>query len=312
MTTLVIDMPWSSGADETRFRRLLRQCLIATIVLSVIIPFIPLPTISREAEEKVPPQLAEIVLKKPVARPLPARPKPIEPKAKKTHREKPAPKPQAHRKTVTRPAPQTVTQAREKASHAGILAFQDALADMRTAVDPASLRATHAIARGSGKASTVDRHLLTSKGGTRRANVNLAALSRETGGVALSARKTTVVKGHHEASGDAASGAVRTAAAGISRVRSIEDIRRVFDANKGAIYAIYNRALRQDPTLVGKVVLELEIQPDGHVSHCRVVSSDIDNKSMVTRVVERVEMFDFGKADVAVTTINYPVHFLPS
>lgn len=309
MTSLVIEMPWSEGPDEARFRRLVRTCLITALLASLIVPFIPLPQITRQAEERLPPQFAQILLKKPPAKPLPAIARPVVPGAKN----KALAKPETHQRsrTVTAPAPQTVSQAREKASHAGILAFRDALAEMREAVDPAKLRATGASYRGSGKASTIDRNLLVSKSGTRLAKVNLASLSRETGGVALAGRKTTVVKAREESS-QRAGDAARSTAAGISRQRSIEDIRRVFDANKGAIFAIYNRALRKDPTLVGKVVLELEIQPDGHVSHCRVVSSDIGDKDLVTKVMERVEMFDFGKANVAVTTINYPVHFLPS
>jgi hypothetical protein len=44
--------------------------------------------------------------------------------------------------------------------------------------------------------------------------------------------------------------------------RSIEEIKLVFERNKGAIYALYNRALRDDPALQGKVVLELKIAPE--------------------------------------------------
>ena len=47
--------------------------------------------------------------------------------------------------------------------------------------------------------------------------------------------------------------------------RSIEDVRLVFERNKGSIYAIYNRALRDEPSLQGKVVLKLTIAPSGSV-----------------------------------------------
>ena len=95
-------------------------------------------------------------------------------------------------------------------------------------------------------------------------------------------------------------------------VRSIERLRKIFYANKGAIYAIYNRALRKNPDLLGKVVLELVIEPDGRVSSCKVLSTDLDDKSMIAKLVRRVQLFDFGEKDVSVTTISYPVHFLPS
>ena len=57
--------------------------------------------------------------------------------------------------------------------------------------------------------------------------------------------------------------------------RSIEEIKLVFERNKGAIYAIYNRALREDPSLQGKVVLELKIAPSGEVVDVKVLSSEL-------------------------------------
>ena len=98
----------------------------------------------------------------------------------------------------------------------------------------------------------------------------------------------------------------------LTGTRSIEEIRRVFDANKGAIFSIYNRALRKDPTLLGKVVLELVIEPDGTVSACEVLTSELGSEELITRVVRRVQLFDFGAKDVGVTRISYPVHFLPT
>ena len=86
----------------------------------------------------------------------------------------------------------------------------------------------------------------------------------------------------------------------------------MFDTNKGAIFAIYNRALRADPTLQGKVVLELVISPAGQVMDVKVVASEIDDESVVAKIVNRVRLFNFGKRDVGTTTISYPVHFLPS
>ncbi len=53
--------------------------------------------------------------------------------------------------------------------------------------------------------------------------------------------------------------------------RTREEVELVFDRNKSAIYAIYSRALRDNPALQGKVVLEVTIAPSGEVTD--VVSS---------------------------------------
>ena len=76
--------------------------------------------------------------------------------------------------------------------------------------------------------------------------------------------------------------------------------------------AIYNRALRQDPTLQGKVVLELVIDPAGRVVGCNVKATELADQSLLSKIVNRVRMFDFGRKDVRTTTISYPVHFLPT
>jgi hypothetical protein len=180
---------------------------------------------------------------------------------------------------------------------------------MREAVDVSKLQDTGAIQQGSGEAASIDRSVLTSKHGTRSAGVNVAELSRDTGGVALSGRETTKVEVPESSKGE---GGVRAPRELDARQRSIEEIRRVFDTNKGAIFAIYNRALRQDPTLQGKVILELVISPAGDVMDVKVVASEIDDETVVAKIVSRVRMFNFGKRDVGTTTISYPVHFLPT
>jgi hypothetical protein len=304
-----VDSPWVQSADEKAFRSLLKKLMSFTICLSLIIIFIQLPEVSREAQEALPPQFAELILKKVEPKPVPRIPEPkAEPEPEKV---KPEPVEKVVEKVVKAPAPQTVRQAREKAKLSGLLAFKDDFAEMREQLDIASLNNTSAIRSGTGKKAQLDRSLLTAKDGTRQAAVNVSNLSRDTGGVALAGRTTTKVDAPVEEKA-AARGAVRLVTHDNKSERSIEKIRKVFDANKGAIYAIYNRALRQNPDLLGKIVLELVIEPDGSVSDCRVVSTELDDKKMVAKLVRRVQLFDFGERDVAVTKISYPVHFLPS
>jgi hypothetical protein len=59
-------------------------------------------------------------------------------------------------------------------------------------------------------------------------------------------------------------------------------------------------------------VLELVISPAGEVMDVKVVASEIDDETVVAKIVSRVRLFNFGRRDVGTTTISYPVHFLPS
>src|SRR5690606_26123174 len=95
--------------------------------------------------------------------------------------------------------------------------------------------------------------------------------------------------------------------------RTDEEIQIVFDRYKAALYRIYNRELRRDPTLRGKMVLRITIEPDGTVSACTVESTDMNSPTLVSEIVDRVKRFNFGpKEGVPALTILYPIDFLPA
>ena len=313
MTTLALtvpyfELPWSMNrADRKRFKSWLTGLLMLVLALGLVVPLLPVQEVEREELEQLPPQLARIVMEKP-APPPPPPPPPEVKKEPEVKPEEPKPVPVPKEEPVPVPEPKVADPA-EKAAISGLLAFKDAFADMRDEVDVSKLQDTGAIQRGAGEAASVDRSLLTSKHATRSAGVNVAGLSRETGGVALAGRQTTKVEAPPEEVGN---GGVRKPKEIDPRQRSIEEIRRIFDTNKGAIFAIYNRALRSNPALQGKVVLELVIDPTGRVVDCKVVATELADETLVAKIVNRIRLFDFGKRDVRTTTISYPVHFLPT
>ncbi|MEM7362653.1 MAG: AgmX/PglI C-terminal domain-containing protein [Pseudomonadota bacterium] len=308
---------WSGAGIDQLFTRLLQITFGVMVVLMLIISLITVPEPTREEQETLPPQYAELILP-PAPEPEPPEPEPEE-EEEEEEEEEPEPEPEPEEEVVQEEEPppivdeepQTVQEAREKASVSGLLAFRDQLQDMRAAVDRSALNASADIKQGDATASEVSRSMLTSNASSRVASVQTSGLSMETGGVALSGQATTIVEAPVEEEANLPVGAMRVAKAPDSS-RSIEDVRRVFDANKGAIYAIYNRALRANPGLAGKVVLELTIEPDGSVSDCTVSSSEIDDDDLLRKITRRVRLFNFGAEAVTVTKISYPVHFLPS
>jgi hypothetical protein len=94
--------------------------------------------------------------------------------------------------------------------------------------------------------------------------------------------------------------------------RSEESIRSVLDSNKASLYAIYNRALREDPSLQGKVTFKLVIQPDGSVSSCSIVSSEITDDSLKNKLISRMKLINFGADNVGVTTTQWAIDFIPN
>jgi hypothetical protein len=108
-------------------------------------------------------------------------------------------------------------------------------------------------------------------------------------------------------------GSSRPTSDGLAPGRTDEEIQIVFDRYKATLYRIYNRELRKDPTLRGKILMRISIEPDGAVSLCQMESTDLASPELVARIVERIKRFNFGpKEGVQKMTILYPIDFLPA
>ena len=87
----------------------------------------------------------------------------------------------------------------------------------------------------------------------------------------------------------------------------------VFDRNKGALYALYGRALRDQPELQGKLVIEFKIEPSGEISSCRVVSSELNDPELEKKIVARVRLIRFKPMpDVEPLVVSKPIDFFPA
>ena len=327
-------LPWTvSEEDEERFRRILRRLLAFFLLFSLIFPWLPVPKPDRDQVAEVPPRLAKLLLEQkpvpPVVQPrapelpIPQTVKPKVPVPEKTQIARPAPKPDATARTEA---------ARKKASRSGLLALQDDLADLRDNAAPDKLRADlkpgpgigRGVGAGVGMAGSGPplgegaRALITSKATAGSGGIANSRFSYGTGGGGLAGRSTTKVNssigGGAGGGGGGGGGSGGTLSRGGSgrAARSIEDIQLVFDRNKSSIFALYNRALREDPTLAGKVVLKLTIQPNGDVTVVAIVSSELNAPELERKLAARIRQFDFGAKDVDTMVVTYPIDFLPS
>ena len=300
----VLQLPWSASKDDDqKFRKITLIALFLFVVFSVIVPLLPVQEVEREELEEIPPQLAKIELEKKELPPPPEVEKKEEPVEKKVEPPKPKPKP----KVKPKPKPkQTVEQARDKAALSGLLQFKDDLQEMRDSVDKDKL-SNNQLSRASGEAKKIERSIITGKTGSTSGGINTSRLSRNTGGAALSGRETTKVTGPvaNLGKGDG------SGTGGSSSGRSDESVRKVFDRNKGSIFSIYNRALRKDPALQGKVTIKLVIEPSGAVSSVKLVSSELNNPALESKLIARIKLVSFGAEDVSRTTVNYSFDFLP-
>lgn len=342
-------LAWSvSAEDEARFKRILRTVLIAVLLFALIFPWLPVREPDRTMVQPLPPQLARILLDKEPAPPPPP-PKVERPRDESKAAEptptpdsKPAPKKPVveARKPEPNKAPgERLENARARASGVGLLAMKDEIAQIHSA--PAAVQFNQNIKPGPGVGSGVGpgvgsgvgpgvptRSLITSNATGGSGGLNTAGYSRDTGGGGLAGRSTTLVEGVAGGQGGggagASSGGGGPGGTGAGRggtlqrggsgkaSRSIEEIKLVFERNKGAIYAIYNRALREEPSLQGKIVLELKISPSGQITDLKLVSSELKSPDLERKLLARIRQFDFGAKDVDTMVVTWPVDFLPS
>ncbi len=90
-------------------------------------------------------------------------------------------------------------------------------------------------------------------------------------------------------------------------------IEQTFERNKGAIFALYNRALRQNPELEGRVVLRIRIQPGGQVDLCEIVEETLGDPELLARMCQRISLIRFEDLEISEPmTVTKPFEFFPA
>lgn len=307
------DLPWTTGqSQDKKFQRLLGIIFLVCAVLSIVWPFIPVPERDPFDVEEIPPRIAQLLLEE---KPLPPPPPPVveepepepeadDPEPEQVVEKEPEPEPEPE------PVPDREEVAREQAQ-AALMPFAEDLADLVDNELLDQVADDRELTASVGEAERNERSMITSKVGAASGGINTAAMSRNTGGTGIAGRSTTRVASPVAGIGQAGGSASRSGSSGKAS-RSREEIELVFDKNKGAIFALYNRALRRDPSLEGKLVLRLTIDPNGTVSFCEVVSSELGDEDLERKLVQRIKLFRFEAKDVEAITTTKPIDFFPA
>src|SRR6202051_1929822 len=251
------ELPWSPSEEtERRFRSILRNLAIVFAIFAVLMPFLPRHERTVNTES-LPESVVQVVMEPPPPPPPPPPPKPEKPVEKAPVTPKPTPQP---------------VDPRVKASRSGLLANLDDLAALRDQVYLEKFAKNQPETTDSGDCSVVTRNIITPKTGGTSGGISAPPSSGlAAGSGSLRGIYTTQVKDPNlGASGQA------TRAGGSGKAsRSADEIALVFTKNKGAIDAMYARALRDNPALQGKGGLDLTITPSADITAARIVSTDL-------------------------------------
>lgn len=285
---------WQQAEEsDRRFKRLLRWIALPALVFALVVPLLHIAGLVK-GPEALPARYAELLQQKAEPAPKPEQPKP---KEEKKEQPKPAEKPKPTEE-------QKIAKAREKVSK--LTKAFDQLADLRD---------THA--PRVDKLQTFNGNILTASPDTSALQSAAVATSGgigDTGRVqrGLSAtgigeRNTSAVQSSIAMARDANAGGSDKRVAG----RTIDEINLVFDRRKVMFLSIYQRALRDNPNLAGKIVISLTIAPDGSVTDCKVVGSAGTDPEFERKIIAAVKLLNFGaKAVPPITFASYPIYLL--
>lgn len=304
-------LPWTRlPEDQGQLFRITQIVFAVFLIFGTLIPVIPVPERERYQSQDIPPRLAKLIVEKKAPKPVP---KVEEPKLEekpveevKVEEKKPEPKKEEVKKEEPT-AEALAAKARAKAARSGLLALADELEDLREAPDVAQIDINMARRFQEGNIAAEAPSLLTmntaSSGGIdTRKLANASSRTRQ-----LTARDTAQVESPVAKAADEGRSKPRQQLRG---PRTLEQINLVMERYKGALTRLHSIALRKNPSIEGKVVLEMAIAAGGTVTECKVLSADFQDSNFLGRVEAKCRTFDFGPANDDMK-VNYPVDFIP-
>lgn len=290
--------------DENKQDKLFSRVLIVLLSLylffGVLVPMMDRVELPREIKEQVPVQLTRVLLQK-QEKIKETPPSVIEEELKPEDKvEEPVKEPVKTKREV----------AKEKAKTSGLAAMKDDLFSLREAFIVKPNKGA-LIKEKVVEAKTVKRKLLAAKANEQSQSIASAKTKKTVLSEELSTHNTQTVRLAEEEVLASSMGEGAEADISLTNVRSEMKLRQTLEANKSRLYSLYNRALRKNPFLKGKVLFEIEIQPNGGVSKVTIQSSELEDKALERRLKTILKSIDFGVEDVAIISTVWAIEFLP-
>jgi hypothetical protein len=289
---------FTDNKQDKLFTKLLVLLLGLYLIFGLVIPMIERTEIPRELIEKVPVQLTRVMLKEKEEEIIPPTIIEEEPEAELEIDTPEKDKPKTKRE-----------EAKEKAKTSGLAAMKDDLFSLRDAfiVKPKS---ELIVENKSAEVEKVKRNLLAAKANEQSKNIVSAQVTKTVASDELSTRNMQTVRLSKE---EVLANTIESEedSIGLDSTRSEMKLRQTLEANKSRLYSLYNRSLRKNPFLKGKVLFEIEIQPSGIVSKVKVKSSELNDKALEKRLTSILKSIDFADEDVSVITTIWAIEFLP-
>lgn len=305
---LDLKLPWYEDAEqETRLKRALRRALLLALLFFIIVQFLPVFELEFENDEEI---VKTVVMLEPKKEPKKEEPKPVPVPKPKVVKEKPKPKAQKIAKTKT--PKKAVPKAPKKSVvvEQGLNDLSSQLSALTGSLDLSKMRTKNVTDSKLGSAAKSRVEALGRDSVTRRSGgIEISDDNMKTNTTVLAAHQSTEVAGLDLGSGGAlgdsdAYGAVQAGG------RDMENIRRTLESAKSRIYSVYQRALAENPQLAGRFIFEFTIQPSGNITNLKLVSSELGDSVLNTRILDQIRRVNFGSDDSVATPVEYKFDFI--
>lgn len=322
----------TSGPDDRRFRRVLFYVSIVTLAALILVPLIKIADPDIQGSSPLPSRYIELLLEaapEELDEGLVAEPEPEtaeeEPELQEAAPEEPTSEPEPVKEAETTPVddnvidepePTPVTSAREEAQQSGIMTFVDDLADLRDLSDLSDLSSNEPLIDANSAAASASSATPSDTITSSAVNAGSSGISgtrqREVTSTKLASRSTARVKDPISGLSPKAQQTQGNNPKAKAKGRSDDEIRLVFSRHQGSFYRHYNRALREDDSLQGKIVLKFTIAPNGRITAVEILSSELDDEDLEAKILTKVRTMDFGAKDVPPVTSDFTLNFYPS
>ena len=292
------------GVEEHIFLRVLATLTTATWIAIVYAHVFAPP--APPARQQRPIEVAKVLIKPPPPEEKKEEPKPLPPRAE-TEKPKPAPVKKAAPKVAVARAEPRPEPPRRSVATMGLLSMLSS-AEPRT--ESSSQRVGEALRNvdfHQAKDLTEDVGSLTGSVGARgKVGVGemVAGLPHGTGtNVVLQGQVVSPISGPGGPTAESASGGGKSG-------RSIGEIRDVVAQYIAGLKYLYDRELKQRPSLHGKVTVEFVVTGTGDVSEVRLVSSALGHPTLESAILGRIRGWRFPSKAGDATRVTFPFDFV--
>lgn len=301
---LSLELPWVADQErEEKFKRWVQRSLIAAVVFMFVMQFLPV----FELDEKETVELVKTTVM--LEQKKEPQPTPIDEPKKRII--KPLPKKTVATKAVKTPQAAPKQPEQDIVASQGLDALSTQLSSLTSSVDTQKLRKKNTTSSERGMVANDAAERLSKDNVTQRSGgyvvddqlmrANVSSLESHQAAEVEGLNMDASVLASNDRYGNLKQG-----------LRDTESIRRVLEAAKSRLSAVYQRELVNNPELAGEFVFRLVIEPDGSISDIALVSSELRDDALNQKLLNQISTVAFGAADVLTTDLTYKFRFLPS